>query len=131
MGSCEHTDQVFADTKRDYHFGQRVVLAANIVFVLAHVGRIAHLPGRGDVTDHAFLANLQTMALVVDAASVYTGEYHLPALFIVQVDAGLYTAEGTRHVIHDVVDEGIEVEDGSDLLRRLLQLLQFLYLIEE
>src|SRR5580698_8578594 len=71
------------------------------------------------------------MAFVVDRAAMHAGEHHFPAFFVVQVDAGFQTAEGTGYIIHDVVDELIEVEDRSDLLRRLLQLLQLLHLIDE
>jgi hypothetical protein len=71
------------------------------------------------------------MAFVVDAASVHAGQHHLAVLFIVQVDAGLYAAEGTGNFVHDIVDELIKVEDGSDLLRCFLQLLQVFYLIDE
>ena len=130
MRRGEDAHEAFADMKWDRHFGERGVFAANVVVVLAHVGGIAHLAGRSDIADHAFLANLQTMTFVVDAASVHAGHHHLAAFLVVQVDAGFHAAKGTGHVIHDVVDELIEVEDRSDLLRRLLQLLQVLYLID-
>jgi len=109
--------------KWDYHFGERGVLAANVVFVLAHVRRIAHLAGRSGVADHTLLANLQPMAFVVDAASMYAGDHHLSVLLIVQIDAGLHAAKRTGHVVHYVVDELIEIEDRSNPLRGFLHLL--------
>src|ERR1700733_245045 len=48
-----------------------------------------------------------------------------------QVDAGFDAAKGTSHVIHDVIDELIEIEDRRDLLRRFLKALQFVHLLVE
>jgi hypothetical protein len=56
-------------------------------------------------------------------------EHHLSARLVVQVDPGLDAAEGTGYIIHNVVNELVEVEDRSYFLSRFLQLLQLLDLI--
>jgi hypothetical protein len=45
-----------------------------------------------------------------------------------QIDAGFHAAKGSGHVIHNIVDELIEIENRRDLLRRFLQLLEIFYL---
>src|SRR5579871_1118781 len=70
------------------------------------------------------------MPFVVDAASVYAGQYHFLAKLVVQIDAGLNAAKRPRYVVHDIVDQLIEVENGIDLLRGLLHFLQFFNLVE-
>ena len=64
-------------------------------------------------------------------AAVDASHHHLSAFFVVQIDAGSPAAEGTGHVIHDVVDELIEVENRGDLLRSFLQFLQVFDLVGE
>src|ERR1700728_5139774 len=131
MRCGEDTDEALADVKRDRHFGERAGLAAYVVIVYARVGGIAHLAGASDVADHAFLADLQTKTFLVDAATMHAVEHHLSARLVVQVDAGFKAAEGTGNVVHDVLDELIEIEDRSDLLGGFLQFLKFLNLSVE
>ena len=58
------------------------------------------------------------------------GHLQLAALFVVQIDGGFHAAEGRSHVVHNFGDQLIEVEDGRNLLRPLLQFEQMLDLIE-
>ena len=107
------------------------MLTGDIIFVLAHIWGIAHLAGGCDVADHAFLANLQTETLAVHGTAVDAAHHHFSASFVVKIDAAFQQAEGMGYVVHDVVDELIEVENRADLLRSLLQLLQAFYLAVE
>src|SRR5258708_4758196 len=129
MRCGEDSHKTFADVKRDRDFGKSGGLAGHVIFVFAHIGCVTHLAGRSDIADHAFLADLQTMAFVVHAASVHAREYHLTTFLVMQIYACLDAAERVSYVIHDVVDELIEVEDRGDLLRGFLQALQILDLI--
>jgi hypothetical protein len=52
---------------------------------------------------------------------VHAGKHHLTAFFVMQIDAGFHAAKGPGHVIHNIVDELIEIENRRDLLRRFLQ----------
>ena len=126
MRCGEYSHQALADAQRNRHFRERRRLAADVVLVLAHVGRVAHLTGRGDVADHALAADFQAMSFAVHAASSHSGQHHLAALFVVQVDAGFQAAEGMRHFVDNAVDELVEIENRRDFLRGLLHALQVL-----
>src|ERR1700719_595669 len=128
MGCGKDAYEASAGMERNRYFRERIVFAANVVLVLAYVGGIAHLASRSDVADHAFFANLQTMAFVVHATAMHPGHYHFRSFLIMQINAGFHAAKGARYVIHDVVDELIKVEYGVDLLRGLLQSLQVFHL---
>jgi hypothetical protein len=86
------------------------------------------LSGGSDVPNHSFLADLQTMSFTVQVAAVHTCKHHFSACFIVQVDAGFEAAKRRPgNFLHDAVDELVEIEDGGDFLRSLLQALQVGY----
>ena len=55
-------------------------------------------------------------------AAMNAGRFQFAMLFVVQIEIGLHATECARHVVHDLVDQFVEVEDGSDLPRPLLQL---------
>ena len=54
----------------------------------------------------------------------------LAALFVVQVDVGFDAAKCRGHVVHNFVDQFIEIENGRNLLRPLLQFEQMFNLID-
>ena len=58
------------------------------------------------------------------------GHLQLAALFVVQINGGFHAAEGRSHVVHNSGDQLIEIEDGRNFLRPLLQFKQMLDLIE-
>ena len=96
MRCGEHSHQSLAHAQRNGHFGQCRRLASDVVLILADIGRIAHLTGRGDVADHAFAADFQAMSFALRAAfdaSADAGQHHLGVFFVMQVDAGLQAAE--------------------------------------
>ena len=105
-------------------------LAGNVIGILPHIGRVAHLPGGRDVAHHAFLAHLQPRSLAVQGAAMDAGHLQLAALFVVQIDGCFHAAECRGHVVHNFGDQLIEIEDGRNLLRPLLQFEQMLNLIE-
>src|SRR5216684_1752211 len=129
MGRGKHSDKPFANMQRNRHFRECGLLAGGVILVLAYVGRIAHLAGGGHISHHAFLPNLQTVPLAMDAASVHARHYHLSAAFVMQVNARFQATKRTRNIVHNSVNKLIEVEDRADLLRSLLQSLQIFYLV--
>src|SRR5260370_17021189 len=87
MRRGEQSDEAFANMQRNRHFRERGLLAGGVILVLAYVGRIAHLPGGGHIPNHAFLPDLQTVALAMDAASVHAPHYPFSPALVVQVNA--------------------------------------------
>ena len=59
-------------------------------------------------------------------AAMYTGQHQFAILGFMQVDVEFHAAERAGNVVHDLVDEFVQVENGADLLRCFLQLQQFL-----
>ena len=129
MRRREHPNQAFANVQRNSHLRERRGLASDVVLVLANVGGIAQLAGGSDVSDHALAADFQAMSFALRAAfqaSPHPRQHHLAVLFVVQVDAGLDAPEGIRDFIDHAVDQLVEVENRSDLMRGFLHALQVL-----
>src|SRR5579862_3701515 len=125
VGSAEHTNELAFDVKRNRYLRTRGFFATNVVRVFANIWRISHLTRGRDVANHAFLADLQTVAGAVRGTTVATacaGQHERTAIDIVQINVGVDTAKGTSDVIHNLVDEFVEVENRRDSLRSFLQL---------
>jgi hypothetical protein len=65
----------------------------------------------------------------MDAASVNAHHHHLCAAFVVQINARFHAPKRARNLVHNLFNKLIEVEDGADFLRCLLQPLQIFYLV--
>ena len=57
----------------------------------------------------------------MQSAAVDSGQHHLLALFVMQINAGFDASEGVGHIIHNLVDELVEIENRSNFLSRFLQ----------
>ena len=66
----------------------------------------------------------------MNGAAMYASCFQFAVLFVVQVEVGLHTSKGARHVVHHVIDQFIQIEDGRDFARPFLQLLEMLDLLE-
>ena len=66
----------------------------------------------------------------MNGAAVYASCFQFAVLCVVQVEVGLHTSKGARHVVHHVIDQLIEIENGRDFARPLLQLLEVLNLLD-
>src|SRR5215471_7366206 len=115
MRCSKHTDQAIAHKQWNRDFRLSRGFTGDVVRINANVGRVAKLAGGGDVSDHALFANLQIVALVIHGAATDTRELHHSSLRVVQIDVGFNAAKGTRDVVHDAIDEFVEVENGGDL----------------
>ena len=71
-------------------------------------------------------ADLQAIAFVVKGATTHAGKLQFAAFFVMQVKVRFDATECAGNVVYDLVDQKIEVEDGSDLRDPLLQLEQVL-----
>ena len=132
VGGGEYSHQLPFYMERNRNFRERGFFTANVIGVLAHIGRVVHLPGRGDVSDHAF-PDLQAVAWAVEfAAGAAMGAHQrqFAALLVVQVDVGIQTSEGTGDLVHHLIHQLVEIKDGADFLSGLLQLEEILHLIE-
>src|SRR5579871_5600923 len=116
MRSGENADQPLSDAQRNRDFRPDRSLARYIVRIFADVGRIPRLPSRGYVTDHSFFADFQAIALVVFAKALHSGEHHLSALFIVQVDTGFEASERIGDFADDAVNQLVKIENGRNFL---------------
>ena len=58
------------------------------------------------------------------------GHLQLAALFVMQIDGCFHATECRSHVVHNLGDQLIEVEDGRNLLRPFLQFEEMFDLIE-
>ena len=83
----------------------------NVILIFADVGGVAHLTGGGDVTHHAFSADLEPLAFVMKCAAVNSGQYDFGVGLVVQIDVSFDASERTGDIIHNLVDELIQVED--------------------
>ncbi len=68
--------------------------------------------------------------LPCSGAAMNAGHLQLAALFVVQVKIGFHAAECAGNVVHNLIDQFIEIEDGGNLPRPFLQLEQMFDLIE-
>ena len=117
----KHSDQTpVPGMERNRHFGKCGIFAADVVLIHAHVGGVTHLPGRGHVADHAFFANLKTLPFAMKAAAMHSGQNQLAVLLVVQVNVSLDATERACNLIHDSVDERIEVKNRGDVLSGFL-----------
>jgi hypothetical protein len=130
MRSRENAHQPSVHEQRDSHFGERGLLTGDVIGVLPHIGRVAHLQGGCDVTHHALLAHFQARSLAVKRAAMDAGHLQLATLFVVQIDGCFHTAKCRGHVVNNFGDQFIKVENGRNLLRPFLQFEQMLDLIE-
>ena len=129
MGRGEDADELVLDVQGDGDLGEGGLLAGHVVGVLADVGCVAHLAGGGDVADQSFLAQFQAMPFVVQGAAVDAGQHEFLALGLVEIDVGFYESEGAGYLIHDAIDELIEIEKGTDAVGGLLQAEQIVHQI--
>src|SRR5208282_6257393 len=63
-------------------------------------------------------------------AAMGTHERQFAAFFVVQVDVGIQASEGLGDLVDDLINQLVEVKDGTDFLSGLLQLEKLVYLIE-
>ena len=132
VGGGEYSHQLPFYMERNRNFRERGFFTANVVGVLAHIGRVVHLASGCDVSDHAF-PNFQAVAGAVElAAGAAMGAHQrqFAALLVVQVDVRIQTSEGAGDLVYDLINELIEVKDGADFLSGLLQLEEILHLIQ-
>ena len=69
MRSGEDANQFSLNVQRNRDLGLRGLVASDVIGILAHIRRIAHLAGAGDVADHAFFAELQDVAFAANLAT--------------------------------------------------------------
>ncbi|MGA2103512.1 MAG: hypothetical protein ABSG34_20535 [Candidatus Sulfotelmatobacter sp.] len=132
VGGSEYTYQLPFHVKGNCNLRQRGFFTANVVGILAHIGRIVHLASGCNVSDHSF-PNLQAVAGAVQlaaGAAVGAHQRQFAALLVVQIDVRIQTSEGAGNLVHDLINELIEVENGVDFLSGLLQLQKILHLIQ-
>ena len=122
MRSGKYADQLSIHKQRNRYFGERRFLTGDVIRVLAHIGRVTHLQGRGDVADHAFFAYFESRSLFMKHAAMNASRFQFAAIGVVQIKIGLHASECARHVVHDVIDQLVEIENGGDLARPFLQL---------
>ena len=128
----EYSHQLPFHMQRNRNLRECGFFTANVVGVLAHIGRVVHLAGGSDVSDHSF-ANFQTVSGAAEVAATAAMSAHqrqFAALLVVQVDVRIQTSERTGNLVYDLIDQLIEVKDGADFLSGLLQLEKILHLIE-
>jgi hypothetical protein len=91
-----------------------------------------HLASGGNVSDHAFpdLEAMTGAAKLAAAAAVSAHQGQFAALFVVKIDVRIQASEGMGDLVHDLIDEPVEVKDGADFLSGFLQLEKLLDLIE-
>ena len=75
------------------------------------------------------LFNFLAAAFAMHRAAANSREHQLLIRFVMQINCGFETAKRLRNFIHDLVDQFVEIKDGADLLRCLLQLNQVLDLL--
>ena len=129
-GEYSHKLPFYMEGNRN--FRERGFFTANVVRVLAHIGRIVHLAGGCDVSNHSF-ANFQAVPGATELAAIAAmgaRERQFAALWVVEVDVRIQTPEGAGDLVYDLIDELIEVKDGADFLSCRLQLEKILYLIQ-
>jgi len=117
----EDADQIPVDVQRNRDLRESVFLACEVIRILANIRGVTHLACRRDISDQPFLPDLQPVALFMNGAAPLACQHQFAALRIVQVDIDLDAAERTGDVVHDLVDQFVEVEDGVDLLGSLLK----------
>src|SRR5258705_1386171 len=127
MGRGEVSDELLLYLQGDGDLGERGLLAWEVVRVLSDIGRVAHLPGRGDISDQSFFAQLQAMTFLVQGAAVDACQYEFLAVRFVEIDVGFYQSEGTSYLIHDAIDKLIQIEKGTDPLGGFLKPEQILH----
>src|SRR6202167_1275190 len=94
--------------ERDRNFRERGFFTANVIGVFTHIGRVMHLTGGGEVSNHAF-ADFQAVAGAVEfaaGAAVGTYQQQFAALLIVQVDVGIQASEGASDLVDDLIQIG-------------------------
>src|SRR5262249_29229480 len=74
--------------------------------------------------NHSVLSDLQPVSLVKETTAPHRGQHHLVPLFIVQIDTGFHAVKPLRYFVHNAFDQLVEIKDGRDRLRRLLDALQ-------
>src|ERR1700677_2864196 len=126
--SGEYSYQALADAQWNRHLRAGGFLAGDIILIFPDIWRVAHLSRGGYVAHHPLLANLQPETLAVHGTTVHAAHHHFSASFIVKIDGGLQKTEGMRYLIDDIVNQLIEIENRTDLMRSLLEFLQALYL---
>jgi hypothetical protein len=58
------------------------------------------------------------------------GHLQFAVVFVMEIEIGFHATERASHVVHDLIDEFVQIEDGSDLPRPLLQFEEMLYLLQ-
>ena len=124
MGSGEHSDQFAVALQRDGDFGARVRLAGDIVGVASNVGGVVHFSGGRDVSHHSG-AELEVMALTVNAATANAGQYEFRLLGIMQIEVDFDATERSGNLVNDSRNEVFNVERGGDALREFLHAHKF------
>ncbi len=66
----------------------------------------------------------------MNGAAVDAGHLQFAPLLVMQIDIGFHAAEGGGDIVHNLVDQFVQIEDGGNLLRPLLQFQQMVNLVE-
>ena len=66
----------------------------------------------------------------MNRAAVHPGHFQFCTFRVMQIQIRLHAPKVARDIVHDLIDQLIEIENGRDLVRPLLQLEQIFNLLE-
>jgi hypothetical protein len=91
------------------------------MWVQSYIRGVPGPPGSGSAADHTFTADFEARTLLVYAAAANASKHHIACFAVLKPYRNFDAADGSSQIVHDPIQQGLQIQRRGDELCRALQ----------